>query len=568
MAPIEDIYGDELNMNLDQLLYEASVHHDSVSKVRTNFFFHNKINVNDLVFIKFEKLALEYDSGKTERLFEVPFNQLPNQVYDMIALVDSTKIVTSPESNDVSISIMGRDFMKLLTDDGDFIFPFLFTTGSTQFFYANTDADSDNLVKRNFHDQNYKELFAKVNRSLKFNIQFIINQCSYMGIIPNNVFNAYGDRVSTRYKLLKDDTQYNVGEEAMNGVWQIVKISIDSILDNRRLNDNSVANPDGSLYNEFQKICQEPFVEFWGDTFGDQYTIIVRQPPFNKTAILSFLKNNTVAIDYSYNPPIQKSSASKSTDEYQQQSLVIDIEESDIITDSLEFNDSNIFTWYRYTPREFNFTGQDSALPNFPVIFLPAYAKIWGNKKKEDTCIYTSYEAISQAQKDVNIDYFRKAALQDLKYIIDCNSYMPFTRNGSIIINGDRRIKRGTWVRHKGTKEIFYVDAVSQSFSISSGSIERITTLSVSRGMIERFVYGSSATFPSAANKDQEVSKAVSYFDVVNTDYIIQQLTDTYQVNGVTKNKSKLVAKGVFDVDPDIFNFFLNRLQFDPKYNV
>ena len=64
---------------------------------------------------------------------------------------------------------------------------------------------------------------------------------------------------------------------------------IDKQLSDRRIVDRSLANPEGTLFDLFKKICQEPFVEFWGDTWNEGFDILIRKPPFTRSAITKAL---------------------------------------------------------------------------------------------------------------------------------------------------------------------------------------------------------------------------------------------------------------------------------------
>ncbi len=143
-------------------------------------------------------------------------------------------------------------------------------------------------------------------------------------------------------------------------------------------------------------------------------------------------------------------------------------------------------------------------------------------------------------------------------------------------MNGDRRIKRGTFVRFKSTNEIFYVDSVSHSYSINSTTIDRTTTLTVSRGMVERFIEGvefkveaisSVATTEEldgkASSKPTPISSTTttvnfSYFNICNLpiDESIFQNAEA----GYSAFSEGSLAK--WKVNKSVFNFFLKKLQF------
>ena len=236
--------------------------------------------------------------------------------------------------------------------------------------------------------------------------------------------------------------------ELAKGIWQIVKVVIDPDLKSRQINDLSLSQFQGSLYNFVQQICQPPFVEFWGDTYGDQYYFIIRVPPFT-------------------------------IDLYRTLPTVI-IEDKDVLADNLDFCQEQ-YSWFQLVPSA-NYIGVEEHLNSYlPAVFFPEYAEIWGSKPLSITSQYISYiKEEGTIQKD--------KAFEDLKFLVDINSYLPFTRKGTITINGDRRIKKGMRIHYAPTNEYFYVDAVSNNFSVNDGIVDRTTTLTVSRGMVADFV--------------------------------------------------------------------------------
>ena len=77
------------------------------------------LNVNDIVFIKYERLKLENSIHIDD--FNVDYKALTNEIFDMICLVDS--VTTSTENTSIVTTVTGRDLMKLILDDSSFFFP-------------------------------------------------------------------------------------------------------------------------------------------------------------------------------------------------------------------------------------------------------------------------------------------------------------------------------------------------------------------------------------------------------------------------------------------------------------
>src|SRR5690606_1146291 len=154
------------------------------------------------------------------------------------------------------------------------------------------------------------------------------------------------------------------------------------------------------------------------------------------------------------------------------------------------------------------------------------------------------------------INFDQRQIIRDLKFMIDINAYLPFTRKGLITINGDRRIKKNTCIRLKQTGEICYVTNVENNY-IKSDSIDRTTTLVVERCMVEKYIIP--RTIEGVENK-------VSYFNIVNTDF-----DEKLFIRKDNQDNNKLTADIIKNWEvrkdsnnkPDVFNFFLHKRQFD-----
>jgi len=512
------------------------------------FYFHKIIQNNDIVFIKFEELELEKERKND---FVIDKSSLPNQIYDMIGLVDTNSKSTSFASNDVTITITGRNFMKLLIDDGSYFFPLLFVEGSQTTFV--NDQEDDRLIKRTFVTGNYDLLFANMYRSVSDTLQFIINQLANLGVVTKkeDLFVSYGDRRTKVYRL--ENEQGQASQDLHIGVWQITKLLVDEAVSDRRLADSSVSQPNGSLINQFQKVCQEPFVEFFMDNYGDFTNLIVRQPPFTKSQINSVLKG-TVTDKNLIKAQNEGLRFSQSFIEQNTVDLLLSIDPEDIISEEIEWENEQIYSWYQLDPQG-AFLGQRNSIPlaYLPIIYFPQYANKWGCRRLSYVSNYISQRALTGQDSDISNDSFKRAIINDYVYMLDSHVYLPFTRKGRITINGDRRFKIGTWIRHKGTGEIYYVDSVSNNFSISRSSIDRTTTLNLSRGMIEKY----------AIYKKEYKKTDISYFNIVDTKTIKETLIQNLTSANTKQSKPKVNVKSNFLVNDEVFDFFYQRQQFE-----
>jgi len=389
-----------------------------------------------------------------------------------------------------------------------------------------------------------------------------------------DALNDFAKEVMERiWSLLKQIETYNatlVKDELKlaKGIWQIFKILVDDNVRNRRIVDSSIGNEQGSLMNALRKVAQEPFVEMIFDTYGDQYYVTVRKPPFDKKGMLSMLEDRDVLAGRvptstvfntdgfisttlnstpEPNPPLL-AAAGTSENVIEKSSLVIDIDDSDIISDQLTYGLTNqIYSWYRLTPQNL-IAGQanDMAFAYLKAIYFKEYADIWGSKPLDLTTNYVPYFPVVDKNSKLPIAYFLKQGILDLKYMIESNAYNPFIRSGTIAVIGNRLYKRGVFVRLKSTKEIFYVEGVSNATAISGSAVNRTTTLQLSRGMVERYIKGVDI---GGVNH--------SYFNIVNTDIDDSKFQE---VDQGYSDSNKMLAN--WKVNLEVFHFFLKQKQF------
>jgi hypothetical protein len=545
--------------------------------VRSDFFFHHIINENDLLFIRFETLELEGEDRnllKNELIID-PSN-IPGRIglirnYDMIALVDNCVVSTTASTNDVILNVTGRDLMKLIVDDGCYFHPIEFAQG--QIVDQN---DNDNLLSRHITEKGFFLQSFGARKPIRYMVQFVLNFLSKIEVVPNELFLPYGNRVVKTYKLKEESLDKNTVDtelKPVQGIWQIVQVLIDKSIASRRLTDASVSQEDASIQNYFQKICQQPFVEFFGDTYADMYYFVIRKPPFTEKAIKSYLQN-TVSTD-SQDPDVHYEGGGgvisgnltngltsdliivRNRDTENQRDLIISINNSDVINETLMFEHENYYNIFELESQEVLFgMGNEMSIAILPMVTLPEYVKRYGARRLKVVSNYLTHSDVAGSESNDSLGYIVSQTLNDLKYLIDINSYLPFTRKGSITINGDRRIKRGTFIRYRPTGEIFYVDSVSNSLSIS-GQVERTTTLTVSRGMVELFIDGVFI---------KELNKTVSYFNIVDSSVVTKVLGERF--TGVDNKKDRVEVEKTFEVDKAVMNFFTQRRQFSRDYSV
>ena len=309
-------------------------------------------------------------------------------------------------------------------------------------------------------------------------------------------------------------------ERLAPGIWQIVKLLMDSSVSNRQIIDSSISMMTGSLKTWFDKVCQEPFVEFSGDTYGDEYFFFVRKPPFD-------LENINRGLKYK-----------------------VDITDDEIVSVNLTWNNQGIYSWYQLIPYA-ETMGMENVRMYMPAIFFPEYASVYGSR---DLTVMSQYvnlfnrdyaNANTEEKKKENGINIMRNLISDLKYMIDANAYAPFTRRGTIVLNGDRRIKRGTFILMPNN-EVFYVESVDNSLSIRENSYTRTTTLNVSHGMYLPFINGVDV-------KESDGTHNYGYFNLI--DY-----GEGFSVDKLSEgNYGDMISK--WKVNFNNFTFFLSRKQ-------
>lgn len=577
-VPINDINSYIKSVGGQYITYFNNQKADN-NKVNIDYF-HKKIQQNDVVFIRFEKLVGEKDRDIKGNLeFGVNPSNLPNKIYDMIGLIDSSSCYYNASIGDMSVNFSGRDLMKLFYEDGSYFFPTSMISGVDTVLFDTTSESK--WFKRNFAFGEIKNLFIYSRRTIADTIGFIINQLANISVVPDDLFSAYSSSTDSEEKnrnqvlnITGADSQYLEYNE-VKGIWQILKVQTDSYINDRMLANSQISRPDGTLFEQLNNICQKPFVEVFGDTYGANYNLIVRQPPFTKQSILSWLNYDD------------------------KEGSVIRIKASDVYSYNLQW-ETEYYTWYQLAPQDaFIGQAQKIGMGYLPVVWIEEFAEAFGNHRLVIPDCYQSVKAYQGYNKNENVSKFKEAIVNDFKLILDSYVYLPFTRRGTITINGDRRIKYGTWIIFEPTNEVFYVDSVQNSGSVSENSVDRTTILQVKRGMVYDYVVGKGIVTNEKGEqvtikggiinvKDQVIKNQPfrnntsvigafktsylytrsnpTYFDIVNTNLIKEILINKFASNnrGVLNiSRAKEQTKGDFFVNKEVFDFFLKRKQFD-----
>jgi hypothetical protein len=509
---------------------------------------------NDIFFIRFEQLTLEKTEDRVKSSMEVPASQLPGKIFDMIGLVDRVSHQFNPMTTDMTVEVLGRDLTKLLIEDGSYFFPLLFTENSDMLFF-NTQAD-DKWFKRTFIKNTFDYLFLYKMQSVRDSLGFVVNQLTNLGACNDTLFQSYDDKGDgglegaglggrrSRTLQLTGQNKNQLVWNVVSGIWQIVDLLVDQQIEDRRIANSQISNPNGNLQSVIDSFCQRPFVEFFGDTYGDKFTFIARTPPYTKNAILSVLNGG----------------------------YYIDVNLRDVEDIDLEW-DSTFYTWFEMDPRNM-FLGASSsiALAYLPVVWFPEIAEAFGNKQFKITDNYISNQAFTGVEGSENRDLFKQKVVEDFLYAIESYCYLPFTETGTITLKRDRRIKARTWI--KVGSQFFYVDSVSNSFTAVGEKIDGNTSLNVSRGMYIDYIRGKMV-------KGNNLDRIIDYWSMVKLDVLRETLIQKMQVTAantintasalaiaavnpaggspIMASVSKNTVKVSFGTDKDAFDFFLQR---------
>jgi hypothetical protein len=264
-------------------------------------------------------------------------------------------------------------------------------------------------------------------------------------LVPSNQI----DNSATEWET---ENEYVYEKKYANGIWQIVKVLIDKDVRDKQVYDSSISTMTGSLANFFNKVCQKPMVEFFGDTIGSQYYFFVRKPPFDSVGV----RTSKVAYE---------------------------IEMKDVIKYSITKNTANIYSWYQYIPQA-ELLVAPQLQQYVPAVFFKEYAEMWGSKPLSVQSNYYTYAYAGKNNKDGGqANFVIRNALLDFRYIIESNAYNPFLYNADVVLFGIRPIKRGTFVTFNGRK--FYVEGVGHNLDFNGNMT---TQLSLSHGMDVRYI--------------------------------------------------------------------------------
>ena len=492
----------------------------------------------------------------------------------MIGLVDIPDVQGDAGSSTANTVIRGRDFSKALMDDNSYFNPY--SIGHVNSLYGGKLGDR-------YLQGEFRTVAAFLAQSIRQKIEFIFHRIASIGYVPNDVFSLFEN--ITKVTTLKRGVLSGVAAEDetkdANGIWQLCKVFVDPSLADLKLADDSVSNPQGSIYDLLGKVAQQPFVEFFTDTYENTFYLIFRQPPFTFKALEEAVKQYNPEDGTEFQEPVDVGSSTytnPSGSEIEQSNdlwidvdsesyvealqeiivtgkgsffpAVININAADVHSDDLKFS-NEAYAWYQVEQKG-NFAGNTVSLGHVPGIYFDEYAQVFGNRRLSVVSNYSNYKFFNHKKGEEDKDLYADQAAQELTFLIETSLYLPFTRLGTLVLNGDRRIRKGNWIYYRPTQEFFYVTSVSNQIGITSQSIDRTTTVQVERGMVKDFIKGKDVFVDGKEVK-------MGYFNLVDIDKLRDGIYDV-----VTKGSAvdKADYKSDIKLDSDVFNFFLKRRQF------
>lgn len=571
------------NTNRQVLFQEQS---EIASEFKRNIpYYQRMIGKNDLVFISYEKLNID---GPIDE-------EVSGKWYDMIGLVDHAMISSTGANNQIDVMIRGRSLIAALEEDNAYFNPF--SIGHVSSAYGDTPFANGRYLGGQF-----QEISAITARSIQESLEFIFHRIASIGYVPDDVFASFED-VTAISKTVKNTEEGTVEEEKeVKGVWQIMNLFVDSSIANLRLVDDSISNPDGMILDLILKVCQDPFVEFITDTYGDRFWMIVRKPPFERQSVLAAYRELPSDVDDDFEPFSNELSGTfggaegdqanryreklreeeerraRAADSTKKPTVIggddavneldevvvttskypriININEDDVISDSLRMS-SRGYAWYQVEQRG-NFAGANQTLGHVPALYFDAIAQVIGNRRLSTVSNYSNYKYFESKNTEADRDLFAEQASQELAYLVESNIHLPFTREGSITINGDRRIKVGNYIYYRPTDEIFYVTQVSNEIQISNSSIDRRTIVEVERGMKKEFIRDKRVDIINQDGNQEQIE--VSYFNIVDIPKLQEGI---YDIVGQGSADDKFDYKSNMAVNEEVLRFFLQNKQFD-----
>lgn len=428
---IENSQG-EIEMNVskfgEEFLSKYTYSRDSQPKI----FFEKVLNPQDLIFIKLEEPFL---SGEEEY---INVDTVDN--YDMIGLVDKVLPMKNfdNEKISISVSIQGRDLIKIFVEDGTHYFPYQFYVTANKEegdeikakdnFFVGGNRISDKYATRIFGSLNEVELLG--NKTIRQIMNFVTSKLKVMTLNLGNFGNS---------------SAFSEGIEEQ-GIWNFIEIDLEPNVANRVLFDSSILTMQGSILNFIKKILQEPFVEILSDTIGNKFRFIVRTPPTLKE---TYKNNPTLVISKKY-----------------------------LVSDQTGISDETVYSWFYLRPTAMYFGDQTLAAIQNRAIGFEKLLDIYGSKKLDLEHTYTYYTTNDPYKKE-DKDNSKVQNIEDLVWMVKSFGMEQFLKKGTLTFTNIAGIKKGMNIYIPEDDMLYYIESYSHNFTLTN----RTTSVNVTRGL-------------------------------------------------------------------------------------
>ncbi len=503
------------------------------------------IQKNDLIFISHYFMPI---GDRHEEIIEALRNaEERNYTFDLIGLVDVVVESRDPTVAVFSTKIQGRDLMKPFIEDGSYFFAVERIAGRDNAEYPNVVGDNESrvcdqaLTRRNLRFvnriprngrleavgfgtlDNFEGIPFAGGRSIPQWITAARFFLSYAGFVPDRIL----DEIGVEQRQVRSTSGEDVTRDI--GVWRLVNNVFSSDMDNRFITFSDLSVYQGSIINALRSKAHPPFIEIFGDTYGNRWNFVTRKPPFEKESVREAL-GGFIDLEQGF----RRAKTIHSSRVYNFSAQII--------------SDDQIYTWFRLTPKGARFGAQFKATRILPVFIVPEYVCRWGAHPLDITTNFIETSIGAGNLEDLSYAIrFALVCSQDIKYLIDAFSYLPFTREGVITMMYDPSIKMKNWIYFQPTQEVFYIDGIHRSFKGGTDS-ENNMTLRVSRGMKAQYIFGDN-----------------SYFDILKTPVPslagIKRLINNppNQTEGETGGSTVQRIMENWKIDIKLFNFFLSQ---------
>lgn len=533
-------------------------------RVNNKMFYEMIVSKGDLVFISFEKLNIDAEST-------VSTVNPAGKWMDMIGRVDIVDTDKDMPNGDVNTTLTGRDLSSTLIDDLAYFIPYTAVTSSGI-------GDSINQTGRLVNGNLSRMTALITRRSIKDQFLTVFHYLSSIDYIPEGVLSGFQN-------LTTESTYVQSGEEdevrPIRGIYQLFKIFIDSGISDLKIVDDSLTNPQASVFELLKTACQEPYVQLLPMTIGDKYFLIARKAPFDLQSYKNIVTKASTNYSYggadgpvvdstdfggvrgAYKSLIEKMGTNNTSDLTQapgnvdggadvvsyEYPLIVNIDAKNVITENLNFDDRS-YAWFEIRSQGTVLGKNIDRTGIYPVAYFNEIAEIFGNTKFSVTSNYVDWSYGENSGTGEEQSQFLQNVNSLLLWLVDTHIYLPFTRKGRISINGDRRIRKGMHIYYRPTREVFYVTSVTNSVVNGVGSVDRMTNIEVERGMKIDYIEAGSHGF--------------SYFNIVNRERLQSRLEKGFGLN-VAEDQNQAFRAGVNTesyINQEVLNFFLRKRQF------